>query len=515
MSKIWIVLICAAMTASGASAQVINAASCSQSDVQSALHNIAASGTTVNIPSGNCTWSGNLNFSTSYSFTLKGQSTVTASDSHGNPTSFNDSTLVTDGQGGTGGNNPILSISLTGSSTQVVRVTGISIRGGNVVWNAELTLQGNTGQARLDHNHFIDTNSLSVSMYEPMTGVADHNLFDVPAGDLYNGIRVYNTGGAGYGDTPWTEPAEYGTSSFIFIENNTFNNGFINDCEDGGRFVIRYNTLNVTTTSGNIGLQTHATGSQPRGRGCRSWEVYNNWIGGGGGTVQFAAGFITSGSGMWWNNSVTNSGFDVSLVSDRDGVAYSQASAPNGWGNCGSSKSGSGSNWDGNTTSGGYPCIDQIGRGKGDALSGYWPNVQNDTKPGVYSGAWPHQALEPVYIWMENFSGSTLVTVNSPENNIQANRDYYASVGSFNGTTGTGYGSLASRPSSCTAGPGGNTPGVGYWATDQNTLYVCSATNTWTSYYKPYTYPHPLISGSGSGSGSTPGAPTGLTGKVN
>jgi hypothetical protein len=24
-------------------------------------------------------------------------------------------------------------------------------------------------------------------------------------------------------------------------------------------------------------------------------------------------------------------------------------------------------------------------------------------------------------------------------------------------------------------------------------LYKCTATNTWTSYYTPYTYPHPLV----------------------
>jgi len=48
---------------------------------------------------------------------------------------------------------------------------------------------------------------------------------------------------------------------------------------------------------------------------------------------------------------------------------------------------------------------------------------------------------------------------------------------------------------------------VGYWATDQGSwnqsgsggqgvLYKCTATNTWTLYYTPYTYPHPLQGGS-------------------
>ena len=62
----------------------------------------------------------------------------------------------------------------------------------------------------------------------------------------------------------------------------------------------------------------------------------------------------------------------------------------------------------------------------------------------------------------------------------------------------------ASRPATCTIG-------VGYWATDQDcttvadancgvdpatpisgTLYRATETNTWTLFYQPYTYPHPL-----------------------
>jgi hypothetical protein len=63
---------------------------------------------------------------------------------------------------------------------------------------------------------------------------------------------------------------------------------------------------------------------------------------------------------------------------------------------------------------------------------------------------------------------------------------------------------LANRPTTCTAG-------VGYFATDQGSwntsssnpegvqqsgadgvLYKCTATNTWTLYYTPAIYPHPL-----------------------
>jgi hypothetical protein len=103
---------------------------------------------------------------------------------------------------------------------------------------------------------------------------------------------------------------------------------------------------------------------------------------------------------------------------------------------------------------------------------------------------------------------------------LTENVDYYeqfgtfGNPGSFNGTTGVGQGLLSARPSTCTAGPGGNTPGVGYWATDTNTLYVCNPTNTWTTYYKPYTYPHPLTQSSLGTTAAAPAPPVGLVANV-
>jgi hypothetical protein len=101
---------------------------------------------------------------------------------------------------------------------------------------------------------------------------------------------------------------------------------------------------------------------------------------------------------------------------------------------------------------------------------------------------------------------------NNTGGRVVANRDYYPSASGiqtnattpFDGTVGTGWGTLARRPTTCT-------PGVAYFATDQGSwntstsnpygvqqngadgvLYKCTATNTWTLYYTPYTYPHPL-----------------------
>jgi hypothetical protein len=112
-----------------------------------------------------------------------------------------------------------------------------------------------------------------------------------------------------------------------------------------------------------------------------------------------------------------------------------------------------------------------------------------------------------MYLFMNTLNGKTEIKI---EDNVsQLNRDIYiensscAPNGCSSLTTGTGYGTLAQRPTTCTAGPGGTydtsptgSYGVGYWATDANggrgELYACSSTNTWTPIYEPLVAPHPL-----------------------
>jgi len=95
--------------------------------------------------------------------------------------------------------------------------------------------------------------------------------------------------------------------------------------------------------------------------------------------------------------------------------------------------------------------------------------------------------LIPLYEFTNTFigvGGGSLINVRDPDVLVE-NRDYYLYTGSFNGTVGTGSGLRSARPATCT-------PLVAYWATDENNLYQCSATNTWTLFYTPYVYPHPL-----------------------
>jgi hypothetical protein len=185
----------------------------------------------------------------------------------------------------------------------------------------------------------------------------------------------------------------------------------------------------------------------------------------------------------------------------RDNSTYTQSATPNGWGYCGTSFDGAGSAWDQNTSSTtGYACLDQPGRGKGDLLANAFSNAV-DTISNTIS--WPNQALEPVYEWLDTWSAvpgypTPFVNNYNPEVLVQ-NQDFYLYTASFTGASGVGSGTYASRPSTCA-------PMVAYWATDQSTLYQCSSTNTWATYYKPYTYPHPLVSGQA----TTPAPPVNL-----
>lgn len=169
--------------------------------------------------------------------------------------------------------------------------------------------------------------------------------------------------------------------------------------------------------------------------------------------------------------------------------------------------------FDGNTDSTGYPCLDQLGRGKGQLYSGYEPNIITPVAPA-------NQDLEPVYVWNNLKAGVISGIVPQGTTDIfQANREYYNHNAFYNGTTerGVGYGTRASRPATCTTGDAWWSTDQGSWNTSTTETYSanvglssgadgvldkCTSTNTWTNnWYVPLTYPHPLVTGGGGGGG--------------
>jgi hypothetical protein len=119
------------------------------------------------------------------------------------------------------------------------------------------------------------------------------------------------------------------------------------------------------------------------------------------------------------------------------------------------------------------------------------------------------QVIHDTYIWSnrktltgawDGWSTTNLLTCNGLDNIPLENRDFFTDIGA---SPGVSCGTLVNLPATCTTG-------VGYWATNQSctdltglvganpttpisgTLYKCTATNTWTAYYTPLAYPHPL-----------------------
>ncbi len=527
---------------------VCNAASASESDVLAALPSNSNTNATVvvNVPAGTVSWSSDLDYtipSAVTNLTIQGATTIAWTGTAGQSSwkySTNDQTIIQDADPS---NNSLISIT-TGSSTTHFRMTGLTFEKttGATKYSGDIGIVGNSRNFRFDHNHIGGTGHQDewVRVSGHVTGVIDHNVGDENPnnsnGDNYFQAFDPADDTIGLGDGSWLKGPEFGTLNSLYIESNYIKGGTPDDCNFGGRFVLRYNTLD----SNYVSIQTHGTKS-PGGpqRGCIGYEAYNNYFTGSTSNPSSAATGAKGGTGLLFNNTMPQGYYRFYQASiDRNGGDNAaETNPPSGWGYCGTSvtnpstaaPNGAGSSWDGNNPSitQGYPCLDGLGRGQDtQALNGQpFPSRRNSVTGTI---AWPHQYLEPIYMWNNSIGSATYAMVTDLV--TKNNHDYYYDCGSgnsscsgaFAGSAGTGFGPLANRPSTCTAGPGGTydasptgSYGVAYFATDANggngELYVCTSTNTWTGIYQPYAYPHPLVTGS-SVNPSNPGAPTNLTG---
>ena len=475
----------------------------------------AQNGDTITLPTGTFSWATGVTITKM--ITLQGQGTGTGGG---------DQTVIIDNYAS---GQPLLNFRV--GSTGVFRMTGITVRSGSgsIKDGGTINING-PGNVRIDHCHLVATSTANYKMIRfgsGVFGVMDHCILDFTG---TNALYFYNgRQGAGdwMGNLEWSLPTAFGSADYFFIEDNIINGNVgsgaystrIFDGFTAAKVVVRFNDVSQAVLG-----ETHATGHAPDDRGLRSQEVYGNSV-----TSSLAhdpnycALDMGNGTTLVWGNSWDQVYKNIYLfkVTRKNNATYKQIPTPNGWGYAGTEFNGTGSMWDGGTALGtdttkGYPCLDQPGRGQGDLITGGFPNKVNSTTGTIY---WPHQALEPIYIWnntggiVSGWGGNTYG--NDSGGRVVANRDYYPSASGaqtsptspFNGSSGTGWGTLANRPTTCT-------PGVAYFATDQGSwntstsnpygvqqngadgvLYKCTAPNTWTLYYTPYIYPHPLATG--------------------
>lgn len=514
----------------------INAASCNQTDVQTAFNGVTATTPTVNIPAGTqstCIWGASdtgVSLSVpsgSAGLTVAGAGSCSG-DGRFNTLSCNDSTSIKDAMPNISGNpdRPVWSINVP--SGVPLTVKGLTITGSGTspvqTFAGAITVSGGSQLIHFTQMHLVNMNQVTLGLLSGTGG-----LFDLSILQQANASIIFRTQAATTNDwagqIPWSQPTNLGTLSQWYFERDQIVGGS-SDCDKGGRFVVRYNTF-IAGTGTAQWLLTHPTG-EPGGaiRGCRAWEAYNNTFKTNGITV-FSQWFLSAGAGVTWGNTFDTSGGGsvsnlLTLIAERStNTTYSQTPTPNGWGYCGTHQTGTGSAWDQNTNANsGYHCFDTPGMGVGDLITASatasFPTIVNTTTGTI---AWIHQVSEGVYEWMDTYTPGNWINANqyssiSPAP-LQKNADYFiwcnpsstSGCTSFTGAQGVGSGTLASRPSTCT-------PGVGYFATDQGSwnhsgtgqsglFYKCGpSANTWAQTYTPAIFPNPLSSG------STPAAAT-------
>jgi hypothetical protein len=384
-----------------ARAGTIQAASCSQTDVQAAIGS-ASSGDLVQVPGGSATWNGQVSIPNTIGIVLDGGGC----------------NLTISG--------PVVGLMVyqnAGTTTEIRNFTFTNCNTGNPI----LSMSGASSSATFR----IDNNTINVSGGSKncvqtggnAPGLIDHNTFNVDSTSGASEV-IHNTGMGAEDASGWTDDVVPGGSNMIFIETNTFTYNCVgNPCYFfgtsavqsyyGARTVFRYN--NVTMMQ----VDTHGSCGSIYGR----WtEIYKNTFNTVNNANQSDYVALRGGGGVIWGNSQSGpnlGGGNIQITDD--------------------------------CTSGSYPIPDQIGRGI-------------------------NQTLSPEYVWG---NASNIGIIDTNPTFIQLNRDYYTA------------GSQPSNMVRCQS------------AADVNAGCPVSYT------YTPYTYPHPLISGSGS-----PAPPTNVSATV-
>ena len=242
-----------------AGAKTINASSVLQSDVAAAIAS-ASDNDIVIVPGGTATWSRTLSIKKAIELRCAGVG----------------GTIIKDNVR----NGSLIGITLV--ANKVTRITGIEFQdGGRTSYHTGVvTVTGSNtdgSQFRMDHCKWGEDVEGS-PLFDTVIGVIDHNTFIRRGGEDGHCFWVWGTNwnAGNYGDGSWSAPTNFGSSQFLFFEDNTFTSTnptyllALCDAYDGARFVMRYNTITGFT------FNNHGTESSGRRRGARAQEFYNN-----------------------------------------------------------------------------------------------------------------------------------------------------------------------------------------------------------------------------------------------
>jgi hypothetical protein len=232
----------------------------------------AVNGDTITLPAGIFSWATHVTITKG--ITIQGETTTNSDNG-----TASDQTILIDNLVRVGGGQGYFHCS-TSTADQLLRITGITFSGlggiQTIMPNGAIRFGGNRNvPVRIDHCHFMHLNhSPMITVYNELNGVSDHNVFD----DFVNQNFLHSINGAGYGDGAWAERANYGSGNFFFMEDNYIwlssyggGAGGAVDSFYGAKYVFRHNHVFNSVTLG------HSTGSSdPRGRGVRAMEIYNN-----------------------------------------------------------------------------------------------------------------------------------------------------------------------------------------------------------------------------------------------
>jgi len=281
-----------------AQANTFNAASCSSSNVQTAI-NSASNGDTVVVPSGSCTWSAQVTISTG--ITLQGQTVCTGSGDPnvgGGVISCTDNTTIT------------LAIDQTlvaGTSSGVVTITGFTFVASYLSYHGLVGLGSPHGVVgyRLHHNHFVMPTASSSVMFASGYGLIDHNYFQdttVSGGIPANPVELggdYQS--AGY--LNWQDATNLGSNQAAIVEQNYYTvsncgggatEGFY-DAYYGAKVTMRFNTIVGCNQWGGHGTDSGGA------RSVVLQELYGNHVTNSTGDVYKIFG-SRGGTVLYWGN---------------------------------------------------------------------------------------------------------------------------------------------------------------------------------------------------------------------